>query len=510
MKSNKKKLSLNIKGLVVSILSTLFILGGSLSIYYFSKGYRLDFSEREIRKTGVLTVQSEPSAANLYINDNSIGRTPRSRTLDVGTHNISVWRNGYREWKKNIEIVEEKSTPIYPFLILKEPVESTLWESEKPLVKYWVSKYKESFMFLQQENEDIYTLWQYRVNTPLWSLNPNPMQIITLETENIELNISPNGQIALLQMTNEEGTTNYILELQRSTTIEDLTPLDISDLQGYTITWAKDNRHLILESQEDIISLDITRNIRYLLQKKNDTNQYIWTTDEEGSFFILDPLHTQEDPTYTYALKQLNLDGTDPKYTIDKIYLQKDAKYAEHYRNNGDTYPEFKNSPTSTQTTGQIISIEVNQSAKGLFIKTETSTYWYNMEKDRYRMISPYPADLIQFSPDSKKLLFSNGDSIYIFTFDKEDANHTEEIGSKKIVNLPKNEVTEINWLSNSLYVYYIRNNSLFISEKDGENTQEIFNVNNKLLYSIKNSREHIITLEEEEETLSIHQYKIK
>ena len=125
-------------------------------------------------------------------------------------------------------------------------------------------------------------------------------------------------------------------------------------------------------------------------------------------------------------------------------------------------------------------------------------------------MISPYPAELIQFSPDSKKLLFENGNSIYIFTFDKEDADHTEEIGSKKINGLVKEEITDISWLSNSLYVYYISNNSLFISEKDGGNSQNILNMNNTLLYSIKSSREHIITLENQQETFSIKQYEIK
>lgn len=509
MKTPNKKNSINPKKFALSLLSTIFIIGGSFLIYYFSKGYRIDISKKDIKKTGVIIVETEPSFANLYINSNSIGRTPRSRTLDIGTHKISIWKDGYREWNKDVEILEEKSTPIFPFLILEELPKSTLWESKGTIEKYWISKYKDYFVFLQKDSDTTYSLWHYRINTTLWSLNQNPIQILPLETNNIEIQISPNGLLALLTVNEEPEKKTYLLELQKPTTLENLTPLEISDLNNYTITWAKDNRYLVLESSEDIISLDTVRNIRYLLTKKSANQEYIWTTDEESFFYTIEALHKEEDSTYTYALKQIKLDGSNPAYTIEKIYFQKDSKYIEYYRNNGTEYPEFSNSPQSTQTTGQITYFEVNQTAKGVYIKTDTSTYWYDMLKNKYRMISPYPAELIQFSPDSRKLLLANGESLYVFTFDKEEADHTETIGSKKIDNLMKDQVSNINWLSNSSYVYFFKDNTLHISEKDGENDQQVLNMENILLYSIKTSREHIITLEQNEK-FSINQYKIQ
>ena len=86
--------------------------------------------------------------------------------------------------------------------------------------------------------------------------------------------------------------------------------------------------------------------------------------------------------------------------------------------------------------------------------------------------------------------------------------DHTETIGSKRIDNLMKNQVSDINWLSNSLYVYYLKDNTLHISEKDGENDQQVLNMDNILLYSIKTSREHIVTLEQNEK-FTINQYNI-
>jgi flagellar basal body-associated protein FliL len=85
MEETKKiKKEINIISLLISIFSVLFVVGGALVIFYFSKGYRISISEKNIRKTGVLTVQTEPSPADLYINGDDIGRTPRSRTLMLG------------------------------------------------------------------------------------------------------------------------------------------------------------------------------------------------------------------------------------------------------------------------------------------------------------------------------------------------------------------------------------------------------------------------------------------
>ena len=63
------------------------------------------------------------------------------------------------------------------------------------------------------------------------------------------------------------------------------------------------------------------------------------------------------------------------------------------------------------------------------------------------------------------------------------------------------------------LHIVYTEDEKLFISEEDGENKQEIVSTENILLYSIKNSREYIVTLEivdDELTPLTINQYKIR
>jgi hypothetical protein len=507
---------MKIVSILLSIFSIIFVIGGALGIYYFSRGYRLNISEREIKRTGVLTVQSEPSNAQVYINGDSVGKTPRSRTLDVGSHRVSVQKDGYVEWNKEIEIMEEKSTPIYPFLVLKELIPSNIWQSEATIENYWTNKDRDYFIFLLLDTLGQYSLWTYRINTPIWNLNPNPIQILSLETNKIDLKISNNGLLAIMTVTENEEESAYIIELNNPTSLDNLAPIEQLVSTEHKIHWSKDNRHIIMESSEEIVSLDTsnlnneTLNTTSTLVEKDPDTEYIWSTDEEGFFYLLEKLHTEEDETYIYALKQFQPDGTDPKYTIERAFFQKNRDFIQHYRENGDSYPEFTNSPQSTQTIGEIISFEVNQTTNGVYISTDTSTYWYDISEDRYRMICSHPAQLISFSPDSRRLLFANGDYIYIFTLEKDEGNHADQIGTEKVVGLRKDSVSNMHWLSNSTHIRYMENSTLYLTEKDGDNKANLIGVENILLHSIKTNREHLVTLESKEGTLFINQYKIK
>lgn len=513
----KTKREIDIISLLISIFSVLFVVGGALVIYYFSRGYRISISERSIRKTGVLTVQTEPSPAELYINGDDIGRTPRSRTLDIGINSISIKKNGYRDWNKQVEIVEEKSTLLFPFLILDEIAPLSVWERDGEVEKSWISDNEAYFIFLIKSETGERVLWSYRINSPVWNLNPNPTQIMTLtEDQDIDLEISHDGQKAIMTVTQEEQELHYIVDLTTSIALENLEPINVPNIAESTHSWSRDNRHIVLESSTEISTIDTT-----LLPEVEETNllltktpgiNYIWNTDEEGFFYILEDLHTEEDKTYIYALKQMLPNGNSPNYTIEKAYFQKETDYIDYYRENGDSYPEFTTSPQATQAIGKITYFEVNQELNGIYIKTETSVYWYDITEDRYRMICSHPGHIISFSPDSRKVLFVNDDFYYIFTLEKEEADHTEEIGTKKVKNITKTDTDQISWLSNSTYLYYVKDNKLQISEKDGENQMELLDIDPIILQTIRQNREYIVTLENnpEETTVVINQYRFK
>ncbi|ASJ02933.1 amylopullulanase [Thermococcus profundus] len=74
-------------------------------------------------KTGMLTVTSNPSGATVLIDGKEVGKTPiEEYRLPVGTHEVTVKMDGYREESFNVSILENKELTFNVELV---PLEST-------------------------------------------------------------------------------------------------------------------------------------------------------------------------------------------------------------------------------------------------------------------------------------------------------------------------------------------------------------------------------------------------
>lgn len=474
----------------------------------YANGYRIDFIKREITKTGVLTIESDPTGASLFINNKEQGKTPKSSSLEIGKYNISIKKDKYNDWNKSLDVLEGKSTPIFPWLVLKEPKKEELWKSETPVLKSWLNETKDHFIFLTENTDKTFSLWEYSINTPFWDLSTNPSVFLTLKENVIDLTISPNGQKAILKINDSKSKPLlYVLETQISNSLDTLIPLDIKNLETYNLTWSKDNKSLILESNTDISIYNTSAKTTVKIIDKVPTMKYLWTTDEKGFLYILEPIVS--DKVYTYKLKQYEQNGINAKYLINTFSFQKSDQYINEYRKNGFAFVEYTSSEESTFSGGDIVSMIVNQDAKGIYIKTTLATYWYNMTTEKFMMISAYPAELISFSPDITKLIFREQLDIGVFIFDKEEADHTQVIGSKKLQNTTET-ISDISWLSNSLYISYKEGAKLYSCDIDGENKTLILENQTSIGSMIKDALDNVIDFNQsEDKKITISQFNI-
>lgn len=495
----------------ISLFATVFILAGSALIYLYANGWRLDPLNRSVIRTGVLTVESEPFLADVFVNSEEKGRTPRSMSLPVGIYSINVRKSGYIDWNKDIEIKEEKSTPVLPWLIRSEIAKENVFtlEDEK-YIKSWINESYDHIFILTSKTESksntyTYKIWRYDVNTTFWDLSPNPEVVFTLETKTpttLDMLLSPNGQLAVLTVKDEDGTTKYYLDSNQTSTLANLEVLPIGAFSSYTTTWAKNNRYLMFESDEELISFNIERETRYLLFKKNDDRKYIWTTDEQGYFYQLE-LNREfkdNDSVYAYILTQTEMDGSNPKILVNDLFFQKNVEYIKAYQEDAEEmeYTFFTNSPESTKSVGDIDSIHINQNAQGVYISTDQASYWYSMEEKKYILISPHPSSFVQFANDNLKLIYKQGTEYGVFVFDKEESNHTIEIGAKRIKNV-SGDAKDVRWISSSSYITFVEDNSLYIADKDGDNKTVLLNsVDEKVLVGINFAKDRVFTLEVE------------
>ncbi len=479
-------------------------------IYLYSNGYRLDIFNKGLIQSGVLGVESSPISADLYINDKLVGKTPKSSSLEVGTYNTTLKMEGYYDWSKEVEIVEGKSTPIYPWLIKKEPEAIIKWTSSGTFEKYWISPYFSHTLVLTKENEK-YILWEYTLNPALWDFSSNPSIILELESNAIDITMSPSGQSALLKIASDTTSQYYIIDTNSQQTLSTLKPLQIDPATTYTISWANNNAYLMLESSKEIIAYNIRLNTTLTLFTKETGLIYTWITDDQGFFYIVEDATKTEDSFFTYRLKQIQLDGASSKYIIDNFYFSKSKEYISKYRAEGFASVEFTSAPECTYAAGTVELIEVNQKAQGVYMRTNLATYWYNIESQKFMMISPYPESLVAFNPNSQELLFNDSHQIGVYTFDKTEGDHTVTIGTKSVKNIADiTKIQNLRWLPNTYNLIYSEDNSIFVADRDGENKSFIVNPSQMLTFLFRDSQSSVLTFTTDDQgRLVVSEYDI-
>lgn len=519
---NKKLFSL------ISVLASIFVYTGAIAIYFYANGWRLGSSNQLFVKTGVLTVESDPFLANLYINEQSKGRTPKSLSLPIGTHSISLYRSGYAQWSKEIEIKEQKSTPVYPWLVKEDAtVEENFLLQGKKYINSWLSKNTEYIYFLVNEQDPTsllyrYTLYRFDINSAFWDMSTNPRVVLTfdsLQQPSFEMLLSPNGLLGIITLVEEDSTRYFLLDSTKSSTLDSLQQFNLSVFSSYNMTWAKNSQYLMFESNQDLISFDIGKQTRYLLIKKVEGNKYVWDTDKEGFFYKIEnnPEYASNENIYSYFLTQMQMDGSSSERILTDLFFQKNQDYIIRYQQDtGDgKYAPFTNSPESTKSVGDITGLTVNQQAGGIYINTNFASYWYNIELEKYYLISPFQSELIAFAPNNMRLLFKDQLGYSVFTFTKEDGDHTVLIGAKLIKDIDSKAV-DIQWLYNSLNICYLEERNMYIADIDGENKTKILDENSThLLQSLSSNAEKLITLsvvpiaETESSDITINSYII-
>lgn len=503
---NRKKQHFDVPTHLPMITSVLVIVL-SAALFFFAKGYTIDFSNKALKKTGVITVNSRPMFTEIYINNEMIGKTNKSKSVDTGMHNVTLKKEGYHTWEKNVRVLPETTTIITPWMLLQKPEKYTVWEPTTVYIDHWINAEKNIALILLQETDETYSLWRYKLQSGMFDLFDNPSKIWTAKNKDFEILLSPNGNLVLLTLDNDSVQTTYLINT--STQFVPETAKALSFTEEYEILWAKDNKHLLLISNKEILSYNINSQITYPILSKTADTEYIWDTDKNGNFYILKDLSKHDDKVYTYSIEQYGLDGTGEAYLINNISLQKDEKYIEYYRNNLFNYIPFTNSVINTQTVGKIVDFKVNVDTAGVFITTTVASYWYDIPSGTYMMVNPYPSEILEFSKDNRHFLFSSVDSLYTFTFKKYSRNPVETTGSTQFTNAKKDN--GVQWVNNSQYYSYTRDNGLHIVEKDGDNDIQVIPMDNILFYSIEASKNNILTFEKDNNgNFTINQFRIQ
>ncbi len=106
---------------VLILFIAAFLIAAPLVVLY-TIGYRYDFKNGLLRETGSLSVDVEPSAARVFLDNLALPDTLPIRLKDITPHKytLKISAPGYYDWQKEIEIKNKQTTYIKDIILLKK------------------------------------------------------------------------------------------------------------------------------------------------------------------------------------------------------------------------------------------------------------------------------------------------------------------------------------------------------------------------------------------------------
>ncbi|MGB9883031.1 MAG: PEGA domain-containing protein [Microgenomates group bacterium] len=87
----------------------------------YARGYRINFKEKSLTSTGIISISSTPKSAKIYINGQFKGLTDTNLNLPPGEYQIEIKKDGYLNWSKKIKLKGELVVYVDPILFPINP-----------------------------------------------------------------------------------------------------------------------------------------------------------------------------------------------------------------------------------------------------------------------------------------------------------------------------------------------------------------------------------------------------
>lgn len=280
---------------VVPIVTVVVVGVGTMVGVLFVQGRTVDPNTGEVVQTGVLSINSQPTGAAIYIDDRLQSATNQSISfLKTGTYKVELRKPGYIPWSKNIPVDEEKVTKIDAILwpAIPGPVPITNTGVLKP--KLSPSKDKLAYAIKYSE-EDKAGLWVLDTNkrAVFNNITTEFIQITrntpNLDYSNAELVWSPDNTQILATLTDATNVVrNYLLDATRFNN----NPPDITlTKDGLLDSWLKEYlaRDILKEETvaDDSQAVDLIKNSSIPIKWSTDSTFFLY--GENGSGTIVQP-----------------------------------------------------------------------------------------------------------------------------------------------------------------------------------------------------------------------------
>ncbi|OGD88829.1 hypothetical protein A2693_02205 [Candidatus Curtissbacteria bacterium RIFCSPHIGHO2_01_FULL_40_12] len=103
------------------IIAALILIFGTVAIFW-ARGFKLNFKDRTIDRTGLLVASSVPTGAEIYLDDRLTSATDTNIAyLEPKIYKIRIQKDGFTTWEKDIDIRADLATEIKALLFPLAP-----------------------------------------------------------------------------------------------------------------------------------------------------------------------------------------------------------------------------------------------------------------------------------------------------------------------------------------------------------------------------------------------------
>lgn len=309
---------------IVSLIILVSLISITTLVILYGKGYRLfvQGGEPKVSKTGILNLTSNPTGAQVYVNDHATTVTNGSINLTPGKYTIKIAKDGYNDWQKDFEIkrevVSNADATLYPKAPSLQSI-STLG-IQSTMIDPTGTKLAFNIASNSAKRNGIYIFDMTARNFPVLAGQSSATQIAddtVAAFSKAKLTWSPDGKqiMATVRASEDTEPSYYLLDAGKMNE----TPQDITAI--YTVTvdlWKQqreDKERARLKVLKPEVQKFVTQNMRVLSWNVDD-NKILYQASQSaempifkkprliGNNELYEQRNLQEGGIYVYNIKE--------------------------------------------------------------------------------------------------------------------------------------------------------------------------------------------------------------
>lgn len=426
--SEKKKIILSIIFIILFIISAIIIV-------FYSQGLRFDFKKWKITQTGAFYFKVLPSNSRIYIDNEFIKKTDfyvnsaYIGNLLSGKYDVSIKKDNYFPWEKNLEIEENGLvTEAKNITLIKENPNFNLLFTK--IEKFFFLPNGTRIILLAQEKE-YWKLEIYNLKTNIKNHLISSEDISKEKTNFVDLKISPDSNSCLITTFNPKKNifSWHLIDLN-------IIPVEINSLD------------LAKEKIEQIHFYPRDNNKILFLEKNviSSTNNQLSLYDFEKKKKAISPIEN----IISFTLQDSNIYSLDQ----DGYLIKTDINYEKQEKLNEAGFAIKNNT-----------DYEISLVNEFIFIKGENILYLLDPDEKCFKEFALDNKDII-ISTDREKAAFLKKNEISIFFMKEQTSQPHKDYKERMFLTRFSEPINNLYWITPH-YLIFNSGNKIKISEID-------------------------------------------